>query len=135
MPINEKALVDGYQVVAPSMSFGIYRFAIRSYEAARAAMAEQPTVQEMVEAHYKEKGYTGLCSAHQNGENPGCKTCYPDQPVEFSTWAKRNFQDGCNLEFDNETGQYKNPFVQHAWFGWQGRGATKRESVEDGGEK
>jgi hypothetical protein len=36
MKIDEKALTEGYQVVAPSMSYGIYRAAVRAYEAAKA---------------------------------------------------------------------------------------------------
>jgi hypothetical protein len=46
-----------------------------------AKVPDQPTIQEMVANNIKEKGYTGMCSAHRDGENPNCRICYPDQPV------------------------------------------------------
>jgi hypothetical protein len=54
--------------------------------------------------------------------------------ADFEVVAKPVFKAGASFEFDDKTAQYKNPFVQHVWFGWslarQQRDAEVAELVE-----
>jgi hypothetical protein len=45
------------------------------------------SLQDQVNKHIKEKGFTGLCSAHQNGETPDCNICYPAKAAEQQSEA------------------------------------------------
>lgn len=61
----------------------------------RCGESEQPVSEEIVnlratlnrffEELQKERGFSGICSAHQTGENKSCQICYPNhQPVGIS---------------------------------------------------
>lgn len=40
------------------------------------------SVHELIAKHFEEKGYSGVCSRHQGGEDKTCTVCYPQQPDE-----------------------------------------------------
>jgi len=51
------------------------------------------------------KNPTGLCSAHQHGEDKNCKTCYPAQAIDLQTHVRHQLEQitkeylehyGCN---------------------------------------
>lgn len=132
----------GWDTQNPHAEDGQRKF-IRAYEAAKSKEQPVMSVHELVENSIKERGYSGLCSAHKYGEDKKCKICYLDktseQPVEasgecwnaFEVWASKN---GYPLDQSGFNGQhYASAGTQCAWEGWQASWNTRpmRESGID----